>query len=642
MPALAMAQNNHLDSLLEELKPVQNFDRLSPVMRQIKALPGGLAAMAKYLTGRLAQARKAGDAKAQEAYLLMLAIYNESEADHSSSLQNCLDGLKISQKLHDSYFSSRFFGTAGTSCVFEKQNVNAITYFRQSLKEAAATDTVNRLHAYSSLETSYVETKKPDSARFFAELEYRLVKMLTDGPGKNYRLFMAISDLGEVQNALNHPDSALALYRKALNIGNRYNIPSIDGFLERNVASLFLRTGKPDSAEKYALISYALAAKAKKYGWAADAAGILSKVYDGKDYKKSLFYYKAHIAARDSLNNGEVAKRFIQVTAAQKRQQEAFKKAEAAYQQKVRLFTAIGILFVVALIALILFIAYRKQQKANGLLKIQKIQVEETLEKLRSTQTQLIQSEKMASLGELTAGIAHEIQNPLNFVNNFSDVSAELIDEMQTQLKTGDKDEAIAISEDIKQNLEKIRHHGKRADGIVKGMLEHSRTSTGQKEQTDLNKLADEYLRLAYHGLRAKDKSFNAELITHFDEKLPKANVIPQDMGRVMLNLFNNAFYAVNQKMKTAGAGYKPEVAVSTSVENSQVIVTVRDNGIGISDAIKDKIMQPFFTTKPTGEGTGLGLSLSYDIVVKGHGGSIQVNNIEDKGAEFIIRLPVD
>jgi len=264
-----------------------------------------------------------------------------------------------------------------------------------------------------------------------------------------------------------------------------------------------------------------------------------------------------------------------------------------------------------------------------------------TLRTLQLTQTQLIQSEKMASLGELTAGIAHEIQNPLNFVNNFSEVSVELVDEMQNELNNGDKDEAIAISEDIKQNLEKIRHHGKRADFIVKGMLQHSRTSTGEKQLTDINVLADEFLKLSYHGLRAKDKSFNAELVTNFDGQLPKVNIAQQDIGRVLLNLFNNAFYAVNQKQKTVGADYKPEVTVSTSIEKNNLVISVKDNGNGIPDAVKDKIMQPFFTTKPTGEGTGLGLSLSYDIVVKGHGGKISVDTKENEFTEFTVWVPI-
>ncbi|HEY4196649.1 MAG TPA: ATP-binding protein [Mucilaginibacter sp.] len=268
-------------------------------------------------------------------------------------------------------------------------------------------------------------------------------------------------------------------------------------------------------------------------------------------------------------------------------------------------------------------------------------ELSQSLSDLKSTQTQLVQREKMASLGELTAGIAHEIQNPLNFVNNFSEVSIELLSELKTEEENGNKEDVIAIADDLTQNLEKINHHGKRADAIVKGMLQHSQTGSGAKELLNVNVLADEYMRLAYHGLRAKDKSFNAELITHYDEHLPKINAIPQDMGRVLLNLFNNAFYAVNQKQKTAGADYKPEVSVTTLTENGQAIIKVKDNGNGVPDAIKDKIMQPFFTTKPTGEGTGLGLSLSYDIIVKGHAGIINVDTKEGEFTEFTVSLPI-
>jgi signal transduction histidine kinase len=263
-----------------------------------------------------------------------------------------------------------------------------------------------------------------------------------------------------------------------------------------------------------------------------------------------------------------------------------------------------------------------------------------SLDHLKATQNQLIQSEKMASLGELTAGIAHEIQNPLNFVNNFSEVNREMIEELRTELRSGNLEEALAIVADIEQNEEKITHHGKRADGIVKAMLQHSRASSGTKEQTDLNGLVDEYLRLAYHGLRAKEKSFNAELVTHFDERLPKVNIIPQDIGRVMLNLFTNAFYAVQQKQKTAAADYKPTVEVSTKMDGQFVTIKVKDNGTGIPDEIKDKILQPFFTTKPTGEGTGLGLSLSYDTIVKGHGGKIDIQSSVNDYTEFTIRIP--
>ncbi|MDX2071805.1 MAG: ATP-binding protein [Haliscomenobacter sp.] len=258
---------------------------------------------------------------------------------------------------------------------------------------------------------------------------------------------------------------------------------------------------------------------------------------------------------------------------------------------------------------------------------------------LQSTQAQLIQSEKLASLGELTAGIAHEIQNPLNFVNNFSEINQELLLEMQEEIEQGNIGEVKTIAQDLLLNESKIQHHGQRAASIVKGMLEHSRTSTGVKEPTDLNALADEYLRLAYHGLRAKDNNFNAKLETHFDLDLPLVSVIPQDIGRVLLNLINNAFYAVTEKAKQGIEGYQPTVTISSQKLENAIEIRVRDNGNGIPEAIRDKIFQPFFTTKPTGQGTGLGLSLAYDIVTKGHGGSLEVRSEVGEGTEFVIRL---
>jgi C4-dicarboxylate-specific signal transduction histidine kinase len=279
----------------------------------------------------------------------------------------------------------------------------------------------------------------------------------------------------------------------------------------------------------------------------------------------------------------------------------------------------------------------------------QKEELLHTLEELKSTQSQLIQSEKMASLGELTAGIAHEIQNPLNFVNNFSDVNRELLAELKGEIEKGNTDEVKALADNLIENEEKINHHGKRADAIVKGMLQHSRKSSGQKEPTDINILTEEYLRLSYHGLRAKDKTFNATMKTDFDETIGKINVIPQDIGRVLLNLFNNAFYAVSEKKKHQPENYEPTVFVSTKRLGGNVEICVKDNGSGIPRNIIDKIFQPFFTTKPTGEGTGLGLSLSYDII-KAHGGTLKVETVsaelekdgkDDGGTEFIITLPV-
>ncbi len=281
------------------------------------------------------------------------------------------------------------------------------------------------------------------------------------------------------------------------------------------------------------------------------------------------------------------------------------------------------------------------QQKEE--IEAQRDNLEQAVKDLKLTQSQLVQSEKLASLGELTAGIAHEIQNPLNFVNNFAEVSVELVNELKEEhgKEKREPESELELLNNLEQNLEKITQHGKRADAIVKNMLQHSRNSNSERHLTDINALADEYFRLSYHGLRAKDKSFNSAMATHFDDSLPKINIVSQDIGRVLLNLYNNAFYAVTDKKKTAAADYRPEVSVTTSTTKDYVIVKVRDNGNGIPDSIRDKIMQPFFTTKPTGEGTGLGLSLSYDMVVKGHGGTINIDSKEGEYTEFTILLPV-
>ncbi|QNF34448.1 GHKL domain-containing protein [Adhaeribacter swui] len=274
----------------------------------------------------------------------------------------------------------------------------------------------------------------------------------------------------------------------------------------------------------------------------------------------------------------------------------------------------------------------------------QKEELEVTVQELKATQAQLIQQEKLASLGELTAGIAHEIQNPLNFVNNFSEVSTELLQELKEgplqKLPESEKEYAEEILFDLTQNLNKISHHGQRADKIVKGMLQHSRATTGQKEPTDINALADEYLRLSYHGLRAKDKSFNATIKTDFAPDLGLVNIVSQDVGRVLLNLYNNAFYAISEKKKLQNGTFEPTICVTTQQKDGKIEIRVKDNGLGIPAAIREKIMQPFFTTKPAGKGTGLGLSLSYDIITKVHGGSLEVNTQEGEFSEFILRLP--
>jgi signal transduction histidine kinase len=369
-----------------------------------------------------------------------------------------------------------------------------------------------------------------------------------------------------------------------------------------------------------------------------NASEILAEQYESIDAVKALHFFKLASETRNKIYGAGNIQILRDMIAQNEDKQQAIEAARIENRNRIRLNTLLGSMFTLMVVAILLFRNNRIKQKA-------KQKIENAFDQLKATQAQLIQSEKMASLGELTAGVAHEIQNPLNFVNNFSEVNQELLEELESErLKAkGDRDEKLQddLLNDIKENELKISHHGKRADEIVKGMLQHSRSSTGQKELTDLNLLADEYLRLAYHGLRAKDKSFNADFHLEIDEKMPKIKVIPQDIGRVLLNLINNAFYAVNKKAKEHQEDYKPMVFVSTKKIGDKIEIRVKDNGHGIPEEIKDKIFQPFFTTKPTGSGTGLGLSLSYDIV-KAHGGNLKIESIKDIRTEFIITLGED
>ena len=372
------------------------------------------------------------------------------------------------------------------------------------------------------------------------------------------------------------------------------------------------------------------------------------------NYKNAFEHYKLYTLYRDSLIKEENEKKALQAKmqfefdkkqAIAKAEQDK-KDAEQKRIKNIQYFTIGALVVLVLVILLIAFIQWRnnnQKKKANALLQQQKEKAEETLVELKATQSQLIYSEKMASLGELTAGIAHEIQNPLNFVNNFSEVNKELIAEMREEIANGNYSGVTVLARDVEENEEKINHHGRRADSIVKGMLQHSRAGSGQREPTDINALADEYLRLSYHGLRAKDKNFNSEIKTDFDRDLSfaegKINIVTQDIGRVLLNLYNNAFYAVNDAMVNDLPGYKPTVTVSTKKLGNGVELTIKDNGKGIPQKAVDKIFQPFFTTKPPGQGTGLGLSVCYDII-KAHSGEIKVETKEGEGSKFIITLP--
>ncbi|QMW05161.1 sensor histidine kinase [Spirosoma foliorum] len=388
-----------------------------------------------------------------------------------------------------------------------------------------------------------------------------------------------------------------------------------------------------------------------------DSSQAMSKAYAKEgDYAKAYQYFLQYSAYKDSLTAETTTRRLASLRYKQNllKKEAQIKlltkdrqlREQESNRQKQFVLVLVGVITLLIGFSLILTRNNRAKQLANKQLNEQKEALQQALVELKTTQAQLIQSEKMASLGELTAGIAHEIQNPLNFVTNFSEVSTELVDELKEgpfqNLPDSEKEYADEILGDLTLNLQKITHHGNRASSIVKGMLEHSRTSTGERAPTDLNDLCDEYMRLSYHGLRAKDKTFNAELKTDFDPLVDKIDVIPQDLGRVLLNLLNNAFYAVSEKKKQQPNHYQPSVSISTKRLENQVEIRIVDNGTGIPEAVKDKIFQPFFTTKPSGSGTGLGLSLSYDIITKGHNGSLQVQSQADVGTEFIISLPSD
>jgi len=444
---------------------------------------------------------------------------------------------------------------------------------------------------------------------------------------------LTLYDIGRIYETRNNKEGAKKYYRLSIKTNIETESPDFEGTGYQALADIAKTEGDVDSLFYFSRQALNIYQTINDTLGLISANSSLSAAFDISRQTDSAYHYlKTAIALKDGLNKEGRIKSF-QLAGFNEQMKLEEQKAE-----QLRTITTIRTWSFIAGIAVLLFVSsmiyrnYRRQRK-------DKHTIEQAYAELKSTQSQLIQSEKMASLGELTAGIAHEIQNPLNFVNNFSDVNSELLEELKIEAEKGNLGGVKAIASDLVSNEQKISHHGKRADAIVKGMLQHSRTGSGAKEPSDINRLADEYVRLAYQGFRARDKSFNATFSTEFDNGLDKVNIIPQEIGRVILNLINNAFYAVNERAKQGVPGYEPTVIVGTRRLQNRIEISVKDNGNGISPSIKDKIFQPFFTTKPAGQGTGLGLSLSYDIV-KAHGGELKVETKEGEGSEFIIRLP--
>ncbi|HZI53002.1 MAG TPA: ATP-binding protein, partial [Chitinophagaceae bacterium] len=499
----------------------------------------------------------------------------------------------------------------------------------------------------------YLNLQKPDSALNTVRRAYHLFVQ------KGYYRYLgsALLNTGRIYFAMGKKDSAMHYYRWALETSREYHYFRGVAASYLAIADMHKEMGHPDSVLFY--IRNAVAATSD-----LDAPDLYLRSYTAlANYYRTagnndsaVRYQSLIIRIKDSLFNVKQSQEFQNISFDAQQHQLEKEATEKAYRNRLKMYGLLTGLGIFLMLALILWRNNRNKQKAYYLLQKQKQEIdfqrskaEQALAELRSAQAQLIQSEKMASLGELTAGIAHEIQNPLNFVNNFSEVNNELIEELKNQKSKLKREELDEILNNLFQNNEKINHHGKRADAIVKGMLQHSRTGSEQKEQVDINVLCDEYLRLAYHGMRAKDKSFNVSIKSDLDQTIGLVNIIRQDIGRVILNLITNAFYSVTEKQKQTDGNYKPTVTLSTKKINSlpsdpagrsSVEISVKDNGTGIPQQVLDKIFQPFFTTKPTGQGTGLGLSLSYDIV-KAHGGELKVETKENQHTIFIVSLPV-
>lgn len=511
----------------------------------------------------------------------------------------------------------------------------AIEYFKKViLIQEEIKSKYGNVTANMNIGSIYFSMEKLDSALIYSN---RALKNANSTGGWKTYLGNILVNIGYIYLKRGSLDSAKTYFKNAIFVSNQQN--NLQGEISSNnaMADLFEKLNQTDSMLIYASKALRLGYQLKVAPSISTSTNLIASAWKMKGNADSaLVYLTIAKTLSDSLNKDRIDKinQFQNSNFEEQMRLEKAAQESIASKNKIR---TIGLITGLGLLSILAFVFYRnnkQKQKANLVL-------EETLTNLKSTQSQLIQSEKMASLGELTAGIAHEIQNPLNFVNNFSEVNSELISELVDEVDKGNTAEAKLIAADIKENSEKINHHGKRADSIVKGMLQHSRSGSGQKEPTDINNLLDECMRLSFHGMRAKDKSFNAKTDTSFDSSLSTINIVSQEIGRVFLNLFTNSFYSVMQKKKELDENYSPVVSATTQKEGNTVKIIVRDNGNGIPQKVIDKIFQPFFTTKPTGEGTGLGLSMSYDIITKGHAGELKVETKEGEFAQFTIILPV-
>jgi len=565
----------------------------------------------------------------------------------SAAVSAAYEGIELTDSKDLNHFKSWAYFALGSVYMYLEDFDKGLYYHRESYRREKEPER-NPSYYYipQHMAQCFIGLNRPDSALYYNK---RALQLNTQPIDRAWNLYQ----MGRIYHQLEKYDSSLMFYQKAMQLEIKYD----KLFFKKNtsdinigIAKAFNKLNQKDSAITYVKRALQASSSIGLANQKLQALELLTQLFESKSVIDSAFkYLKLSNLLIDQLSNANKVRQVQLIAFNQTLQDQEIEKIETKRIAQTIIWSLAGALLFTLALASLIYRNNKQRKRAFDLLQrqkqetdLQKLKVEEALSNLKSTQTQLIQSEKMASLGELTAGIAHEIQNPLNFVNNFSDVNTELIDELEQEVNKGNLEEVKLLTKDIKENEQKISHHGKRAGDIVKGMLQHSRSSSGTKEPTDINALCDEYLRLAYHGLRAKDMSFNATVKTEFDETIGVVNIIPQDIGRVILNLINNAFYAVNERLRQAQPdnSYEPTVTVKTKREGDKVLISVKDNGNGIPDSIKGKIFQPFFTTKPTGQGTGLGLSLSYDIV-KAHGGELKVVTKEGEGSEFIIQLSI-
>jgi len=582
------------------------------------------------------KARRMHNPKLESAAMNSAAEDNHFLGNYADALKMQFEALQINRQIKDLPGEGETLGLIGIL-------YNELSEYRQALEYLIPADSIFQkipgiyegCFVLANMGDAYDSLGMADSALFYIrESYYKFAET-----GRTHLRSFLLMHMGSIYAQFGKNDSALFFYNGAISNSRLSNDQLNTAMSLKKIASVYNARGMNDSAIYYAHQSFVTAQSIPSNLHMYKASDLLAVLYN-KTHKTDsvLLYLQTAAALKDSLYGPDKIHKLQVLLLDEQQRQNSVRQQEQEFRNRVKYFLLITALIIFLLLAFILARANRVKQKANHLLQEQKIKIEATLAELKSTQSQLIQSEKMASLGVLTAGIAHEIQNPLNFVNNFSEVNTELISELEQEADRGNMSEVKLIAKDIMENEEKINHHGKRADAIVKSMLQHSRSGLGKKEPVDINVLADEYLRLANHGFRARDKSINPSIMTDFDRTMDVVNIIPQDLGRVLLNIYNNAFYAVCEKKKQIPEGYEPTIFISTKRMNGKIELRVRDNGNGISQKSLDKIFQPFFTTKPTGQGTGLGLSLSYDII-KALGGDIKVETKEGEYTEFLVQI---